>query len=352
MDKKVDKIIRSIIRSRSNTFIRIENLISQQEIFDILDAADNILCYEPTVIRCPTHIRVVGDLHGNIDDLLRIFEDSGYPPKTKYLFLGDYVDRGTSSFEVAIMLLALKVKYPKHIFLIRGNHEIQHISEAYGFLEELKYKYSSVVFYAFHSVFVQLPFIALIGERIICLHGGIGPTMKKISSITPLSKPDEIADGTVFADIVWSDPRDQEEEFTRNSRGCGYYFNDKALEKFLDLNDLDLLIRSHELCNGCSFPYDKSDKCITVFSNTDYCGRKNDAAIIVVDGHDVSKRSILCLSNEEKKKWKPLYPEWLLEQKANTDSSEENDEPNSEIDLYKKESDIILSHSEIQAIVE
>ena len=353
IEKKVDHVIGSIIRSREDASMRVEKVISQKDVLDILNAADEVLCSEPVIINVPPHVKVVGDIHGNIDDLLRIFEINGYPPKTNYLFLGDYVDRGLYSFEVAITLLALKVKYPKNVFLIRGNHEIQHISETYGFLDELQEKYSSMLFYAFHSVFVQLPLIALVGERIVCVHGGIGPTMKKLSHFKKMIKPDDISDGSVFADIVWSDPRDQAKEFTENSRGCGFYFNAKALHKFLALNDLDLLIRSHELCNGCSFPYKDSNECITVFSNTDYCGRKNNAAVIVVDGSQVTKKSLPYLRPEEKKKWKPTYPEWLITEtkKHVSESGDEYDEPNSEIELHKRNNGMLLSYDELHPLV-
>lgn len=69
-------------------------------------------------------IKIFGDVHGQYFDLFRLFEVAGYPESdNKFLFIGDYVDRGKQSIETITLLLAYKVKWPQHIFLLRGNHE-------------------------------------------------------------------------------------------------------------------------------------------------------------------------------------------------------------------------------------
>lgn len=82
------------------------------------------------------------DIHGQYYDLLRFIKDAGEPPKTNYLFLGDYVDRGQQSIETMCLLLAFKIKYPESVFLLRGNHECQSISRIYGFYEECRRRYN------------------------------------------------------------------------------------------------------------------------------------------------------------------------------------------------------------------
>ena len=97
-----------------------------------------------------------------------------------YLFLGDFVDRGNHSLETICLLLALKVRFPESIHLIRGNHEDKWINNGFGFSEECAQRLGEdpndddSVFARVNRLFEWLPLAAIVEDKIICLHGGIG----------------------------------------------------------------------------------------------------------------------------------------------------------------------------------
>ena len=249
----------------------------------ICHEAREMFASEPSLLRVSAPVVIVGDIHGQYYDLLRIFESQGVPPEKNFVFLGDYVDRGKYSIEVMTLLMALKLKYPKNIHLLRGNHECSNITKMYGFYDECKRRYNVKLWKTFIGAFEQLPISAVVGNRIFCVHGGISPDIDKVEEVNTIKRPTEIPEEGPLCDLLWSDPESGSIGWKENDRGVSYIFGQDTTERFLKMNDLDLICRAHQVVEqGYEFCYGR--KVITVFSAPSYCGEMDNAgAVLIVD---------------------------------------------------------------------
>jgi len=176
------------------------------EIKFLIEKSREIFINQPVLLELEAPLKIVGDIHGQYCDLLRLFEYGGFPPEANYLFLGDYVDRGPNGLETICLLLAYKIKYPENFFMLRGNHESAAINRIYGFYEECKERYGVKVWKSFNDVFNCLPLGAIIEDKILCIHGGLSPDLKNLEQIRRIVRPTEIPDAGLLCDMLWADP--------------------------------------------------------------------------------------------------------------------------------------------------
>jgi Calcineurin-like phosphoesterase/RING-type zinc-finger len=187
--------------------------MSLGEAMELIDRAKDIMFREPNILQLDAPVVTVGDIHGQFYDLVNLLEEGGKPgPENVYLFLGDYVDRGSFSCEVMLTLLKLKVAYPDRIWLLRGNHECRTVSGHFGFKEECKIKYGVNVYYRFLLTFQTMPLAAVISTAygdIFACHGGLSPLWKTLEDIQKINRFVEPEDDPALLDILWSDPIDE-----------------------------------------------------------------------------------------------------------------------------------------------
>ena len=201
----------------------------ESEIKILCDKAKELIIKTPNVASLTCPITVCGDIHGQFEDLMELFNVGGTIPETNYIFMGDFVDRGVNSVETFLYFLVLKVKYPDRITLLRGNHESRQITQVYGFYDECMRKFSSVnVWKMCTEVFDVLQLAAVIEDKVFCVHGGLSPSAENIDDIRKIERIQEVPHDGPMSDILWSDPDPDVKGFAFSPRGAGYPFRGYA----------------------------------------------------------------------------------------------------------------------------
>ncbi|KAG9153906.1 hypothetical protein Leryth_006014 [Lithospermum erythrorhizon] len=227
------------------------------------------------------HFTVCGDVHGQFYDLLNIFELNGLPSEDNpYLFNGDFVDRGSFSLEVILTLFAFKCMSPTAIYLSRGNHESKSMNKIYGFEGEVRSKLNETSVELFADVFCCLPLAHVINRKIFVVHGGLfSVDGVKLSDIYQIDRFREPPEEGLMCELLWSDPQFLPGRGA-SKRGVGVSFGGDVTKKFLQENDLDLVVRSHEVKDeGYEIAHD--GKLITVFSAPNYCDQMGNKGAFI-----------------------------------------------------------------------
>ncbi|RCN47884.1 phosphoprotein phosphatase 1 domain protein [Ancylostoma caninum] len=179
---------------------------TSDELKDVIKCSLELLKQENTLAEINPPIVIVGDIHGQYFDLLRMFSkfsegNQHGSMRVKYIFLGDYVDRGRRSMECVCLVLTLKILFPRKYQLLRGNHECKGINRVYGFYDEILDRFekdeAERLWLGFNEVFAWLPLAGLVGKKILCMHGGISAYLNSLDDIRKASYFSEKSRGVV-----------------------------------------------------------------------------------------------------------------------------------------------------------
>lgn len=246
---------------------------------------------------------VVGDTHGQLEDVLWIFFKNFVPSNsTAYLFNGDIADRGVYALEIFVLVFGFSLVYPDRVWLNRGNHEDETINldpHCGGFYEELICKYGPHIGARVHkticSIYCHLPLATVINHKVFVVHGGLSryPPESYFQVLSSISNreatlPEEPSSprSMVMIDSLWADP-DENNGLKKSPRGETLItFGPDITLRFLKENNFNLMIRSHQP------PPDKDGvfmqhqgRLATVFSASNYCGwYGNQGGVVILKG--------------------------------------------------------------------
>lgn len=201
----------------------------------------------------------VGDIHGDLKSLETILKQEEFIEKMergnkelKLVFLGDLSDRGAKSREALEVVLALKIRYPENITLLRGNHEEKtgHSSH-YRLEEELEEKFKDKgreVFSEYVGLFEELPGVLVTGNKIVAVHAGI--PSRDINSLKDLNNEE------ILEEMRWNDPNPWLTMIDINENGRGQAgnrgvkssreFGEAPFYRFMNCAKAELMITSHQ----------------------------------------------------------------------------------------------------------
>lgn len=253
-------------------------------------------------VQRPARLVVVGDTHGQLEDMLWIFAKHGLPSQSvMYLFNGDIVDRGPRALEILTLVLGFLVACPDIMHINRGHHEDEMMNHGPvgGFYDECLHRYGravgGLIYDQIRNIYALLPLATVLNSSVFIVHGGLSRcshflhVLESVHDRRP-SLPTDPRDAREQAvvDALWSDPVEKP-GFSPSGRGAAFVcFGPDVTKTFLRETGLSLVVRSHEVPPNLDGIYGMHDgRLLTVFSASNYCGSTGNqgAVLVFYQGH-------------------------------------------------------------------
>uniref|UniRef100_A0A0K0E4Q3 Serine/threonine-protein phosphatase n=1 Tax=Strongyloides stercoralis TaxID=6248 RepID=A0A0K0E4Q3_STRER len=274
VDKYIEQLLQTVLGPQYDMPLK------EEDITLITSEAKKIFCSQDVLLDLEAPLKICGDIHAQYGDLLRLFGLNGFPPSTNYLFLGDYVDRGKQNLETILLLFCYKIRFPQNFFILRGNHECTYVNRVYGFYDECNRRFGYSIYQEFINTFVWMPLAAIVGNKILCMHGGLSPKLNSLDDIKNIKRPTEAYGPVLETDLLWSDPVPNVNGFKPNIRGAGYSFGVDALLSTINKLNIDLVVRAHQVVQD-GYEFFGNKRLVTIFSAPHYCGQFNNSAVVL-----------------------------------------------------------------------
>jgi hypothetical protein len=271
--------------------------IRKDLILALIEECQRVLLDEPVVKNLRAPIKIFGSLLGQYQDLLRYFDNWGEPSEKPgvgdiesfdYLFLGDYVDLGTRSLETICLLMALKTKHSSEVTLLRGRHEDRRVNLIGGLAHECRTRLNEdiespdSVYCRLNQMFDCLPLVAVLENRILCVHSGISTTAQTLTHVDSLVRPidlsrnETVLESQVAFEFLWS-------EVNLTSSGLAginpIAITQARTMQFLADHRLTKLVRTQEFVGeGVAYSGDMT----TICSCTNYTGKGDNPGVMLI----------------------------------------------------------------------
>lgn len=229
--------------------------LSQPTLISVCDIARDELLKTPALLNIPPPIYVATGLSGHFFDLLKLFETVGYPPSSRFLFLGGYVGSGPQNIESLALLLAYRILYPESVFLLRGPAEFSSVNEENGFRSECSRRYSVRLWQIFNDTFSALPIAASIGDKLFAAAGGPARDIN-IEFLQSLERP--LTHPGSVAELFLSRPDRDSDAWADGVYGP------KQAQEWLDAAGFDVFVAAGEC--GLEFPFEPERRVVRISS--------------------------------------------------------------------------------------